>query len=497
MTSQEYFEKYGENPFSAQSVEADATRAISTGMTAGIMGFGKGVAKSGVSAISGMSRLGDKILGGIYGDFHATAPMTQRGIDTRAKMDEWATPQSRSESVGKFAGDVAQFVGASALTKGLGSKFMAGRLGQAATAGAVGTVQRGPGGGVTAAASSLVVPPVIKGASNIVGSVFKKIGAGLSGSPAKAIDAIIQNPAAATVASREIKQKGARKLLEKNTKKILDGVMSIRQEARRMYGQALDKIKPADINPAIIRTKLNQTMTNLGVRISNGKVSLTNSEVTDPVLQRKLARVIQNANKMKINSGKGLKRFIDTLEDSQFKVAPGTDSNRLAFNRILNQMKQSTMNALNETTDKLRGANRAFSSDMQLIESIQSIFGKIQFNNTKELLTASKRLENLFKQKGLTADTVERFLARLGEKPGKFLGQEGFRQVAEATTGGTPVGTTVSEFTRALSGSVINPQAVAELARLTGIAQHSLTPILERLSPVARAAMIRALLGED
>ena len=152
MTREEYLEKYGTEPFTA-ATQAVAAIEEPTGNT-GVKGLLTGVGKSAVGLAQGVGEFGRGIqrgisegIGAVTGveNFGMSEGVFDKGSEANQKLTDLATPRTTSESIGKFAGDVAQFAipgGAAAkATKGAGVLTKTAAAG--GTDAAVQTIQQG------------------------------------------------------------------------------------------------------------------------------------------------------------------------------------------------------------------------------------------------------------------------------------------------------------------------------------------------------------------
>jgi hypothetical protein len=489
MTSEEYFRTYKQDPFQTiESQKSDATRGFATSMTAGILnnvgGFAKGIVKSSAQTLQ---NIGKGVL----------SPLSKAtGIPTGGFEPEVFEPQSKAESRGKFTGDILQHILAAKATAGLGTIGYIG--GQAFAGGArTGTKEGAIKSGVAAA----IVPPLIKGFGRLVSGALTKWTAGLTnlsgGKGAKALDAIFTNPKGAEPAFQELKSSGATKLLEKNAQTIMQGVSTIKKEASQEFGKALDKLGAINIPQAKLQATLQSTLNNLGVTMQNGKITAVNSEIVNPALQSKLVKLLTSLNKMTVASGSDVRKLLNLLEKGKFSISANIDADRLAYNSILNQVKQATLSAVNDVTGgKITAMNQAYSQQIQLTDAMESIFGKVQFKNVEEVLNISNKLDTLFTQKPASVEVINKFLTRIGIDPSSFMASEGVRQLGHAPMVGTGgIGGGITGAVKGTVDTVARPLDMAQLAQKAGLTVEVLKPILDKLDEAGKATLIGLLTG--
>jgi len=381
-----------------------------------------------------------------------------------------------------LAGRVALGAGAG-YAMDVGSKMQQNKtLGETITPG-VGTIV---GGGLPIAGA------VISPAKNIVSRLFKGLGSGLSGLSTESIDKIIANPEVAQQVSDKLAQSGNSKVLEDNAKTIVNGVSKVRQEARNAYGQAVQGLKTTDINPTTFRTSVGQALDSVGSVVKNGERKLTTAEFDNPAMLKKANTLINKLSTTKLD-GYSLNKLQNEIDSSAFETT-GSDAQRLSFNAFINDLSSSVKNAINQSTNKLQEINKAYSSDMQLAEATQNIFGNVNFKNLPEVVKASQKLEGLFSQKGLAPDVVDKFLTRIGVSPEAFKTSEAVRQISNKATGANTKGLSVGEIMQQVTSSVLTPTAVKNLSIYTGLAEKNVVPFLKALKPALRNTVIQALI---
>ena len=474
--------------------------------------FATGLAKSGLSILKGSLQLGEK-LGGkaiikgldkLTGSKGGPLPSEEKYLS-----DESLKTRGFGEKDGKFVGDVAQFAipqtKVSKATQALSTiPRIAARM---ATAGAVGSAQTGElKGGAVAAGVEGVIPGVAKGVGVVakpvtafMGRLLKGVSSGLSGASTSQIEAVLKNPKAAQQVVKEIKSSGGANLLRKNSKEIVQGVSEIRKEARKAFGEGVEKLSATDIKPDVFREQVRGVLDKYGVLsykdfVASGKKKvLKNIEFDDPNNLKRAKDLISRLSKVELD-GKSLRKLADDISSSKYKVA--TSDERLAFNAFVKDLSSGLTNSIKKSTEKLDEINKAFSQDMQIAEEIQQIFGKVKFKNAKEILTVSQRLESLFNKKGLAPESIDRFLKRIGVESTGFRAGEAARQMGELAPVANTVGTSPFEIIRAFTSAIVPPEAVRNFAIRTGIGLEVAQEIATKLSPVVRSTLVRLIIGE-
>lgn len=350
-----------------------------------------------------------------------------------------------------------------------------------------------PGIGTAVGGALPVAGAVIKPATAIVGRLMKGLGSGLSGVSSETIDKILQNPEFAQKASAKLAKSGNNRVLEDNARTIINGVGQIGREASNAYGEGLDSLAHTDINPDTLKAGLLQTLDKHGVGVGEGgRLDFSNAEFLDPKVQQRAEKVVNHINQFPDLSGKGVRKIMDTVDTAKFKSAP--DGDRQAFNAFMGDLKSSLKESVSKSTDKLGEINQKYSTDMQLSEAAQNIFGKVNFRNLPEVVRASQRLENLFSQKGLAPEVVDNFLKRIGVNPEEFKTTEAVRQIDNVKQPANSQGLSMGEVARSVTSAVVTPDMVKNLSIVTGLSKQKLSPILQQMKPVARNILIQALL---
>lgn len=354
-----------------------------------------------------------------------------------------------------------------------------------------------PGVGTIIGAVLPVGGAVVGFGSKILGRLTKGIGSGLSGVSTKTIDSIIENPKVAQQVSKTLAKEGNSKLLEKNAKEIINGVSTIRQQARKAFGDGLETLSETDITPKVFRDSTQKVLDKYGVVMEKGKKVLNGVEFSDPKNITKATELIDRLSKAKLD-GKSLRKLADDIENSAYKVA--TSDERLSFNVFIKDLSASLKESISSSTPKLAEINKVFSQDMQLTQAVEDIFGKVNYKNLSEVVKASKKIETLFAQKGLAPDVIDDFLKRIGVDAGDFKTSEAVRQITDKTTGANTKGLSVGELIQQMTSAVITPQIVRDISIKTGIADKALAPFLtslKGLSPALQKTLIQALLQDQ
>lgn len=349
-----------------------------------------------------------------------------------------------------------------------------------------------PSVGTAVGAGLPVAGVAIRPVKALVGRIFQGLGTALSGVSSKSIDEIIENPEVARQVSKQLKDVGSDVILEQNTKAIVNGVAKIKQEARRAYGEGLDQLAKTDIQPKVFRQQTQSFLDKYGVTGTKGNRILENVEFEDPKNIKKANELIDRLHNAELD-GKSLRKLADDVENSIYKTA--TSDERLSFNAFIKDFSSSLKEAINKSTGKLDEINKQFSQDLQLAETIEDVFGDVNFRNLPELVKASQKLENIFNQKGLAPKVVDDFLNKIGASDLKT--SEAVRQISEKASGANAKGLNLAELTQQVTSSVITPKLVRDIAVVTGLSEKSLVPFLEKMKPAARAILINALLQSN
>ena len=463
----------------------------------GIRGFATGVGKGVLSTFKGAGQLGEKIVNLVVPKkYEMPSVYSDEATEGTILSEETLKPQTTAESIGKGVEQIAEFAvpGSKVAKATKGANLLTRIIPRALTSGTVATVQAGDIGKETAIAAGIetalpVAGKVLKPATKIISRLFRNVGSALSGVPSETLQRISSNPQIANDAVKVLKETGKDNLLRQNAKTILNGIQSIKKEAGGAYRQGLEKLSKADIKPQIIKDEVKNAITsNKGILTKTG-FSLKNAEfASDTKLVKKASSLINEINNSKDLSGRGLRKLMEAIDTSKLKKA--TSDVNMSYNSFLDDISKSLQNAIRKSTTKLDEINKAYSSEKQLIDTIESIIGKVKFNNEKELVSASKRLNTAFKETDLTGEALDKLLTRIGITPDDFKTSEAVRQISNIQAGANQMGTNKMELVRSLTGSIVTPKTVRDIAILTGKTEQAIKPILEKLDPVAKSAII-------
>lgn len=353
-----------------------------------------------------------------------------------------------------------------------------------------------PGIGTLVGGALPVAGAVLRPATKIVGRLLKGLGSGLSGVSSDTIDKIVDNPDVAQKASQKLAASGNNKVLEENAKTLVNGVSKIQNEASSAYRSGLDKLSETDIKPENLKKGFFSALEKHNISVDgSGKIDFSNAEFLDPKMQQRAEGIINKINQQSDLSGTGVRKLMDVVDNSKFKSAP--DGDRQAFNAFIGDLKNGLKDGISASTDKLNEINSKYSSDMQLSEAAQNIFGKVNFKNLPEVARAAKKLEGLFSQKGLDPQVIDDYLTRIGVSPSDFKTSEAVRQISNKTESANSVGTSFGEVMRSATSSLVTPNTVKNLSIATGMAKEKLIPFLRALMPSARNVVIQALLSAN
>ena len=410
--------------------------------------------------------------------------------------------ETGAERAGKFVEGVAEFAlplsKVTKLTKG--ANFLIRMGSRIATAAGVGTAQEGEFGREAKLAGGIegvlgVGGAVARPIFSIVKRLFKGLGSGLSGVPTDAIDTIVQNPQKALEVSKQLEKSGNFAVLEQNARTIVNGVSKIRQNAREAFGKGLKTLREADITPKEFRASTQKFLDSVGSTVKGKFRELTNVEFTTPRLIQKASNLIEQLNTTKLD-GLSLRKLLNRIENAKFKTT-GTDVERLSFNAFLKDFDKAIRGAIDDSTDKLKDLNKEFSTDMQLTEGIERIFGKIKFKSLKEIDAVAQKLEQLFSQKGLNPRDIDRFLQKLGISPQEFRTSEAVRQITGKVSGANTRGLTFAEIAQQITSSVLTPTAIKNVSIFTGLTAPATRALLESVAPSARAGLIEFIVNNQ
>jgi len=452
-----------------------------------IKDFGIGALKGITGTLQNIGNIVAKPVGKLMG-----IPEEQIGF-----TEEQLTPTNTAQKVGKFTEQVAEFAIPSAkigtLTKGLSKSAQLGT--RALTSGTIATAQSGEIGSETAIATGLeLVFPAFSKVMTPVKRLFGSLGSGLSGANSQVIKQITTNPQIAKQTFEKISQEGGESILKKNAQTIVKGVQTIRKEASANYGKALESMT-TPISKVSLKNASQKVLKDSGIGIKNGVFNFTKSDILDKTIQKRAETLIRTINNQKDLSGKGVKRILDELESKMFK-STGGDANRQAFNSFVLKLKSGFRKVIKETDKTLEKANKQYYDDLNIATTIQQIMGKVKFGNTAELVKTASKLDNLFKQKGISPQAVDDFLNRIGVNPSDFRTTEAVRQITSIEDVANAKGIGLSELIRALSSSVLPPETIGKIAALTGLADNVVSPVFNKVKPTLRATLLELLTQE-
>ncbi len=473
----------------------------------------KGVAKGVASTVKGIADLGDKFLNTVGAQ--ESQPVYQEGTPEYNAVNQALTPVNSREKLGKTAEQIAEFAipGTKVSKATQGANFVQKVVPRALTSGTIAAAQQGEVGkdALVAAGTEVVLPGLseaVKPATRLISRVFKGLASGLSGVSTDAIDAIVSNPSASQETVKQLTKSGNREVLEQNSKTIVKGIGKVRQEARQAYGEALDTLKETDIKPKAFRDSVQAVLDKYGVststktktglagnKLAKTERLLENIEFEDPKNISKAKKLIQEVQNAELN-GKSLKALMDKISKERFSIA--TSDERLAFNAFIGDLENGLKTAINNSTDALKDMNLKYTTDLQLTEAMERIFGKVKFQNAKEIDKASQGLEALFNKKGLSPEYIDDFLTRIGVAPSDFRASEATRQISEKVMSPTnTAGVNVGELIRSLTGGIVSPKMIRDAAILTGKSETTMKELLENTAPALRGTLIKVLTGQD
>lgn len=476
----------------------------------GLEGYSVGLAKSIVSLVKGAGQLGEKIVNNTVGKIMPDAKINQYSDEAiqadKAKGGTFGKifdesnleAKNKSEKLGKFTGEVAQFIlPQTRLAKTEKGLTLAQKIAsRALTSGTVASTQSGGDAGDTGVAigAEIAIPVagkyVVTPIKNVVSRVVKGLASGLSGVGTNIVDQIVKNPEKAKIATKALQDKGNTAILQENAKTILDGVSRIKQEARKAFSEGLEQLKETDINPATFREQTQAFLDKIGSVGNKGKRLLENVEFTDPVNIKKANTFIDRLSNIKLD-GKSLRKLADDIENAVYKTA--TSDERLSFNAFLKDFSATVKNAVTKSTDKLGEINANFSRDINLASAIEKIFGKVKFKNLSEINSVSQKLETLFSKKGLTPQYIDDFMTRLGLDPTDFKTSEAVRQITDKTANTNTKGLNIGEIIQQVTSGIVTPKMVRDIATSTGFAEQQIKSVLQSANPYVRETFVKAL----
>jgi hypothetical protein len=492
----------------------------------GLAGFATGVGKGILSTVKGAGQLGEKIGNAILSPFGKSVEQpsvwsedalqsegknTAKGDISMGKLfrNQNLETQGTAEGLGKFAEQVGEFAipGSKVAKLGEGAGLVRKVASRALGSGTVGAIQEGKiGTNAGLAAGTEVALPVlgkvISPVAKVFGRLLKGTGSILSGASTDMLDTVARNPQVAEQTVKKINQQGLTSVLEDNAKTIVNGVSTIRQQARKMFGDGLESLAKTDIKPEVVQSELQSVLSKNGIEIPrdemghiNGAFDFNNSEILDGQIQKRASNLLEKVNALPMTNGKDLRTAMDVLEASKLKSS--LDPNRQAYNGLVDDMISGLRNAVNKSTDKLKEINAKYTADLGLTGAIEKIFGNVNFKNPAELNAVSQKLEGLFNQKGLSPQYVDDFLNRLGIKPEEFKTSESVRQMSTKKMGTNTIGASFGEMTRNITGAGITPKMIRDIAIKVGKSEAVVKKLIENTAPSGRALLIETLISAN
>ncbi len=455
--------------------------------------FSKGVVKGALETTEGLGKLGLRGAEIITGKEKGELGSQETFFEDKTALE----PKTPAEEVGKFTERVAEFaIPGSKIAKATQKlSFLPKLLARSVGSGAVATAQEGEIGKETAIAAGTeallpIAGKVIAPALNVGRRLIKSLASGLSGVSSKAIDAMVSEPSVSKQIAKDIDLSGQTETLKKNAGTIISGISKIRQQARTAYGEAIGALRAEDIKPKVFRDSVSPILNKFGVTQIGGKQVFKNVEFSDPKNLKIAQTLVNKLSKVKLD-GYSLRKLLNEIDEKAYKIA--TTDERLSFNAFVRELSDSVKGSISKSTDKLSEINKVYSTDLQLTGAMEGIFGKVKFKNLNEIRKVSERLDTLFSKKGLSPEIIDDFLTRVGVKPSEFNASEAVRQITDVGLKSNTEGLSISEIIRGITSSVITPKAVRDLSVMTGLAEQNLLPILQKLNPVARGALIELL----
>jgi len=469
----------------------------------GLGGFGVGLVKGVGRAIRGIGEIGEDVGNLVLPKrFEPKNTIFDSSSQRGAEVKEQLRSKGTAEKVGGFVGDVAQFaIPGTAVTKATKALPLIPRLGaRALTSGGVATAQEGQIGkeSAIAAGSEIVLPGVSKALNatllNPNKRLLKSFGSALSGQSSEVLEAITKAPITSGQVAKTLARGGEREIVQAQANTILKGIQNIRRDAGRKFGKALEGLAKEDIDPLKIRMNTTRALSNNGITVKGGRVLVDDSQILDDAIKKRAEKMIVDVNSKTDLSGAGVRRIMDFVESKKFTTVGG-NADRGAFNKLADDISGAFRKAVNESTNKLKQANKDFSEERGLVDAIEKIFGKVKFGKDVDLDNIARKVDALFRKKGNDPNRIDDFLNRIGADPDKFRASEATRQILTKDFGANAPGTSISELIRSITSSFVTPQAVAKLARITGYTTQVLSPILNELKPATRALFIKSILG--
>lgn len=474
-----------------------------TEATGGLQGVGVGIAKGILSTVKGMGQLGEKI-GGVILPESITPKSVYSDEATKNTLisEENLKAKGTAESIGKGFEQIAEFAipatKVSKLTKGA---YLVGKIvPRAITSGTVATVQEGEIGKGTgiAVGTEIALPVAGKLLNNLLvkplSRIVKGLGAGTSGGSVQDIENILKDPTTASKIKTAFKQKGNIEIFKNEVDTIMKGVSKIRKEASAMYSKGLDSLSSVDIKPNIIKSEIVSVIENSGGKISTKGFNLNNVEFAgDKTLIKKATELVNKINTQKDLSGRGIRQIMEFI-DSKVKLKTATTDTSISFNKFVDDISNGLKNSISKSTNKLDKINAKYSQDKQLADAIQDIFGDVKFKNLEEINKMAKKISGLASEGGISPEIVDSFFARIKQSGQEFKTGESVRKILSKSGGANKLGLNFSEITQAITGGIITPELITNIAILTGKSQPFIKSLLEKTAPAMRATVIKNLI---
>lgn len=480
--------------------------------TGGLQGVGVGIAKGALSTIKGLGQVGEKIgqvllpksmeSPSVYSEEALQKSAKEGNFIGKLLNEENLKAKTTAEKIGKTGEQILEFaIPATKVSKATKVLPLAKKIiPRAITSGAVATAQEGEVGKGTAIAvgTEIALPVVGKLANNLIlkplSRIVKGLGAGTSGGSVQDIDNILKDPTTAKKIRDAFKQKGNIEIFKNEVDTIMKGVTKIRKEASSAYSKGLDKLSSIDIKPNIIKDELKSVIENSGGKLSAKGFSLSNVEFAgDKNLIKKANDLINKINTEKDLSGRGIRQIMEYI-DSKVKLKTATTDTSISFNKFVDDISNGLKNSISKSTNKLDKINAKYSQDKQLSDAIQDIFGDVKFKNLEEINKMAKKISGLSSEGGISPEIVDSFFARIKQSGQEFKTGESVRKILSKSGGANKLGLNISEITQAVTGGIVTPEVITNIAILTGKSQPFIKNLLEKTAPPLRAGVIKGLI---
>lgn len=504
--------------YTIQGLNENQPQNTQSEKTGGLQGVGVGIAKGALSTLKGAGQLGEKIGQGILGGVEKLTglPVTPESTYSEEALqasadkgglgklltEENLKAKGTAETIGKFGEQVAEFAipatKVSKLTKGAS---MVGKIiPRAITSGGVATVQEGEIGKGTgiAVGAEIALPVAGKLVNNLIfkplSRIVKGLGAGTSGGSVQDIGNILKDPNTAKKISDAFKQKGNVEIFKNEVDTIMKGVTKIRKEASSAYAKGLDSLSSVDIKPNIIKDEVKSVIESNKGTLSNKGFNLSNVEFAgDKSLIKKATELVNKINTQKDLSGRGIRQIMEFI-DSKVKLKTATTDTSISFNKFVDDISNGLKNSISKSTNKLGEINAMYSKDKQLADAVQDIFGDVKFKNLEEINKMAKKISGLASEGGISPEIVDDFFARIGQSGQEFKTGESVRKILSKSGGANKLGLNFSEITQAITGGIVTPEVITNIAILTGKSQPFIKSLLEKTAPSLRAGVIKSLI---